>query len=98
MTDTTKPLTQGEILNAAMLIEGCRNTARVMWGVNGDVTRVIHGHLRAIMHNNVASGESTKSEDIRDLWVWITATMEFWLPVSQVLEQMAEGTFVFEVD
>ena len=98
MTETKPCLTQAEILNAAMLIEGCRNTARVMWGVNGDVTRVLHGQLRCIMHSNPASGESTRSEDIRDLWVWITTSMEWWLPVSQVLDQMAQGTFVFEVD
>jgi len=97
MSITTRaPMTQGEILLAAKLIEGCRATAKVTWAVGGDVGTLLSGAVRYIEATNHATGERTDSQDVRDQFVRITTNFEHWLLVAEVLDMMAEGLFIFE--
>lgn len=91
-------MTQGEIVTAAQLIEGCRKGQRVTWAVNGDVGTLLTGMLRYIEHTNQATGERAASDDIRDQFVRITTTFEHWLQVREVMEMMVNGLFVIERD
>lgn len=66
--------------------------ARVRWAGHGDYSTIAHGVARNFTdadgnHWHNASG------DVRDAYVWISATMEHFLPVRDVLDLMRRGLF-----
>jgi hypothetical protein len=95
ITKTRESLTQWEIVTLAEIINGCRNTAKVTWAVDGDVSRLLTGSLRYIERTNQATEVTAESDDIRDQYVRITATFEHWMLVSDILAAIGDGLFVF---
>jgi hypothetical protein len=72
-----------------------RTNARVCWAVDGDVTRVVEGVARNF---TTATGGFLKAdEDVRDFCLWVSGTMERFIPVREVLSLMGEGLFTTSV-
>lgn len=97
-TTTTVPMTHAEIRFAAELLDGCRHGRRVQWAVNGDVTMICDGVLRHITDERDTGNHARPDRDIREQWVRISGTFEYWLPVTEVIELMRDQLFVIQGD
>jgi hypothetical protein len=71
-------------------VQGCRP---VRWLVD-DTNVLCEGTARAITH--IGGGFLNADEDIRDGFVWISGTMEHWLPVREVMAKISKGEFAID--
>lgn len=98
------PLTITDAINLGSLLDACQRTAPVTWiarypdnneqvkGANNTVT----GTLRAIVGDDKGRGFINHDKDVREGFVWISSTFEFFLPVRLVLGWMREETFILD--
>lgn len=80
----------------AELISACQRNAPVTWTKDGGAT-IMSGTARAICHSpdgRTPGGFLSGSDDVRDGYVWISATFEHVMKVSDVLQMMRDQTFV----
>jgi hypothetical protein len=92
------PMTHGDILTAARIIDGCRRDARVTWAADGDVSRLLTGTMRHVTNGAGDGAHADTSRDIRGQFVRISATFEHWLPVADIMAMLAEGLFAFDFE
>jgi hypothetical protein len=91
---TTAPLTVADLAMLSELSDACSNKSKVRWAANGDVSYIAEGVARNFTD---ANGNFLKAnEDVRDAFVWISGTMEHFIPVRQIMEWMTNGLFVVQ--
>lgn len=83
----------------AWLVElhnGVGRKSHVTWAVHGNVDVIAEGTLRAFCQND--GGAFMKGDqDVRDAYVWISAGMEHFIPVKDIMALQAEGLFAIRV-
>lgn len=85
-------LTVSQLIRLGELLRGADQHDRVRWAVDGDTDRVTDGVLRGFTDANGNHWHDSDG-DVRNAYVRISGTMEHFLPVSDVLELMADGLF-----
>ena len=86
----------GTAVSLAAIIDACRRNAPVTWSPDGGET-IMSGTARAICHSHdgvTPGGFLSNNDDVRDGYVWISATFEHVLSVATVLELMTAQLFI----
>src|SRR4029077_20883413 len=82
-------LTLGDACVIADIVRCAQGNQPVTWmAENGSL---ITGTARAITHEGGALLHN--DTDVRDGYLWISAGMEFFIPMREVMERVPEGTF-----
>jgi hypothetical protein len=90
----TDALTVADLAMLSELSDACSNKSKVRWAANGDVAYIAEGVARNFTNED---GNFLKAnEDVRDAFVWISGTMEHFIPVRQIMEWMTNGLFVVQ--
>jgi hypothetical protein len=76
----------GALAEVLRLVE---TNSPVRWLVPGTDT-IASGVARAITQDG---GGFYREGDVRDAFLWISGTMEFWVPVSQVMDMIRSYNF-----
>lgn len=94
MTTNTETLGLADLHVLSALLDACSNKSKVRWAANGDVAYIAEGVARNFTN---ADGNFLKAnEDVRDNFIWISGTMEHFIPVRQIMEWMTNGLFVVQ--
>lgn len=86
-----KPFTLRDLVTYGGINDACANSLRVRWAVGGDVERIVEGVARNI---TTKDGMALGSGDVRDGYLWISGTMEHWIPMSEVVDLYSKGLFI----
>lgn len=91
--DTTHaPLSVGDVLDLAKLIEFGAANQRVVRAIddgNGDYN-LVEGVARSLGKDG---GGMAWDTDVRDMYLWVSGTFEYFWPVSELLDDMRNGRF-----
>jgi hypothetical protein len=100
MTTNDNKLSIGDAVTLGMILETCQQNRPVTWLVRypdtGELasgSQTISGTARAIVADNGGRSFVNADMDVRDGYVWISATMEHFMPVRDVIRWVQDGTF-----
>jgi hypothetical protein len=89
MLTTDRPLDIGTATTLATVLGWAQRNARITWAADGLVpARLIEGTARSIGDEN---GNFEFDEDVRDLYLRVSGTFEFFLPIEDVLVWVRNG-------
>src|SRR4051812_44786625 len=98
----TDTLTISFAVHLGMLLDACSRNAPCTWlprCPDGELVgdgKTISGTLRRICGDDQGRGFIGSEMDVRDGYVWISATFEHFLPVRQVVDAINDGTFALD--
>ncbi len=86
-----RTLTEWEAVSIGQVSLACRDGARVRWLTeSGDIVEGVARHITRNDTGTLLTGE----DDVRDGFLRVSATMEWFLPMSQVLTMLDDMTLV----
>lgn len=79
--------------SVSTILDWARRNARITWAVGGDTDRLLTGVARSVgdEHGNFAGSD----DDVRDLYLRVSATFEHFLPIPEVIDLLEQG-LIFE--
>ena len=95
MTTTTEVLDIDTAVKLATVIGWAQRNAKITWAANGhEFDRLITGTARSI--GDELGNFAKDTDDVRDLYLRVTATFEFFIPVRDVIFWIRNGTIYEE--
>lgn len=89
MTAMNTPVTIPDAIRLGELIAGLGKPIRYLRDPDSD--HLLEGVARRI--DAFDGSATTDAKDVRDMHLHVSATMEHWFPVSDILDAMAKGLF-----
>lgn len=92
-------LTRDDAIRLGELLTACQEGKRARWLVryqDGDLvpdSNPVEGTLRSVVGDEHGRALLSNVQDVRDGFIWISATFELFYPVRKVLLWMQEQTF-----
>ena len=88
------PVTLADLHALVVLDDAVTYKRKVRWAVNGDVAVLADGVARAF--TNEEGHFLNPQSDVREACVWISSTMEHFLPVKDLIPLIKENLFVVD--
>lgn len=86
-------LTISDAVTLGSILQSCQQNHPCTWMVPGNGGHTVTGTMRAIVKDTEHAALMTHDVDVRDGYVWISATFEHFLPVRDVITWVQEGAF-----
>lgn len=95
MTTETEVLDINTANALATILGWAQRNARVTWAANGhELDRLITGTVRSV--GDELGNFARNDDDVRDLYLRITATFEFFIPIRDVIFWLRNGVIYEE--
>lgn len=95
MTATTDTLNLRDAVALGTILRAAQSNAAVSW-LSDDSGALISGTARHIVRDPETAYFLHDDEDVRDAYLRISATFEYFLPVRRLIEKVHTGEFVIE--
>lgn len=92
MYSSKDPLTIATATALGTVLSWAQRNARITWAVDYDTERLITGVARSVGDEN---GNFAFDRDVRDMYLRVSSTFEYFLPIPEVLDMHREG-YIFE--
>ena len=80
-----------EVQELAPLVDAVRRGAKITIALDGDVTRLLEGTLRAFTPSEGTGNHLSGDEDITKAFVRVSSTFEHWFPVRELTASLRDG-------
>ena len=88
-----KPFTLRDLVIYGGINDACANHYKVRWAV-GTADVIAEGVARNI---TTKEGNALHNADVREGYLWISGTMEHFIPMAEVVDLYTKGLFVIDV-
>lgn len=93
MTTTTDTLSLRDAVALGTILRAAQTNATVSWLSDESGALIENGVARHIVHDPESAAFLNDDDDVRDAYLRISATWEYFLPVRRLIEKVQAGEF-----